>query len=536
MLVLILAYLWNKNLESLEPDAKERVVKIVEKPTIGQILEICRKLDTKKEILKKKANSLIDSYTELRNQRIGHGYVYQDAIGKLIDHLRNLSLEIESLPISFFNQDIDLVVVSNINDQGTYHGIAYRADGDYDYWNCPQQVHQFFPNDLYGLMNNNTYFRLSPFISLRTEDEYYIFNSIVERLTGKIKYNRINKTGEYFQEYQELCKLYVENDGHRKKGINGTIINVFDNNYKKYIDVGIKAKITEFIIKNKSSVASTVWGHGGVGKTASVQRVCEELTNSSTKYFDYIVFLSAKDRFYDYFTGTVKIIEDEQKTGSFDKLIRNINFILRKEDIYDTDYIYEFEGKLLLIIDDYETFSSDDKEEIENFIKKLNINHHKVIITTRANLIVGYEIQTNELKKDETKQFLTQIRNIEFPTSSVIHEAQLTSKQLDKIQDITSGRPLFIFQFAYIVEQRGLPYALSKDFKSGEDAIKFLYGRIYDYLSKTAQNVFVAMGILTNNSEGDLTNLLEKVKYILNLEHRENEFNMAIKELEKLRI
>ena len=213
-----------------------------------------------------------------------------------------------------------------------------------------------------------------------TEDEYYIFNSIVERLTGKIKYNRINKTGEYFQEYQELCKLYVENDGHRKKGINGTIINVFDNNYKKYIDVGIKAKITEFIIKNKSSVASTVWGHGGVGKTASVQRVCEELTNSSTKYFDYIVFLSAKDRFYDYFTGTVKIIEDEQKTGSFDKLIRNINFILRKEDIYDTDYIYEFEGKLLLIIDDYETFSSDDKEEIENFIKKLNIKYSFFLI------------------------------------------------------------------------------------------------------------------------------------------------------------
>jgi hypothetical protein len=435
--------------------------------------------------------------------------------------------------IFFLDQDIDLISVSSFNGN-IYRGISYRADGEYDHWSCPQEIEQFYINNIYGLTKDNLYFRLTPFINLISEDEYYIFNSIEERLTGKVKYNRLNRTGVYCQEWQELCELYIENDGFRKKGINGTIINIFDNNYKRYIDVGVKAKIKDFIVHNKASVAVTIWGHGGVGKTASIQSVCEELINNSKKIFDYIVFLSAKDRFYDYFTGIIKNIDD--RIDSFEKLVKNINFIIRQDNKYDLEFINNFQGKLLMIIDDYETFSSEDKEKIEQFIKGLDINHHKVVVTTRANLVIGYEIQTNELKQEETEKFLTQIQNIEFPDQSLICEEDFAEGKSAKIQQITSGRPLFIFQFAYLVAQRGLSYALSLDFKSSEAAIKFLYGRIYEYLTNNAKDVFVVMGLLTTDNDSDLTNLLEKNQYILNWEHRENEFNAAVKELEKLRI
>jgi hypothetical protein len=533
LLIFILAYLWNENLQNLEPDSKERIIKLIEQPTTGQILEICRKLDINQKVLKRKINNLIDSYTKLRNQRIGHGFTYSDEAESLLNEFRNLILNMKKEGFLFLNQDIDLILVSSF-DKNTYKGISYRANGDYDHWSCPEKIRSFSVDNLYGLTNDNLYFRLTPFIYLISEEEYFIFNSIEENLTGKVKYNRLSKTGICYQEWPELCELYVEDNGFRKKGANGTIINIFDNNYKRYIDVGIKAEIKKFITENKASVAATLWGHGGVGKTASIQSVCEELVNNKKKIFDYIAFLSAKDRFYDYFTGVIKDIDD--RIDTFEKLIKKINHIICQDEKNDPQFIKDFQGKLLLIIDDYETFSNEDKSRIEEFIKGLDINHHKVVVTTRANLVIGYEIQTNELKQEKTKDFLVEIQNIEFPKDTRIKQEDFTEEIISKIHQITSGRPLFIFQFAYLVAQRGLSHALSSEVSSTEAAIKFLYGRIYDYLSETAQNVFVVMGFLTIDSDGDLSNLLEKNQYILNMEHRDNEFNAAVKELEKLRI
>ena len=53
VLVYLLAYLWNKNLEKLDYEDKEFVFKSIIKPTIGSIVAICRKLDIDKEIFKK---------------------------------------------------------------------------------------------------------------------------------------------------------------------------------------------------------------------------------------------------------------------------------------------------------------------------------------------------------------------------------------------------------------------------------------------------------------------------------------------------
>ena len=50
VLIYLLGYLWNKNIEFLDAEDKEYVFQGVVKPTIGSIVSLCRKLDISKEI------------------------------------------------------------------------------------------------------------------------------------------------------------------------------------------------------------------------------------------------------------------------------------------------------------------------------------------------------------------------------------------------------------------------------------------------------------------------------------------------------
>ena len=182
-------------------------------------------------------------------------------------------------------------------EKSIFKGIIYDASGtSVKPWNCHESIRKFGINNLYISSDLNIYYRVSPFIEILVESELYCFASIQEKLLGKIKYNRLIKTGNYFRDWEELVQLDIELDNEKRKSANGTIINIFENNYNKYIDIGIKNKILSFLTKDKSSVCATIWGHGGVGKTATVQSVCEDLTNSQNKKFDYIIFLSAKNR------------------------------------------------------------------------------------------------------------------------------------------------------------------------------------------------------------------------------------------------
>ena len=78
---------------------------------------------------------------------------------------------------------------------------------------------------------------------------------------------------------------------------------------------------------------------------------------------------------------------------------------------------------------------------------------------------------------------------------------------------------------------------LSIDFKNREAAINFLYGRILEYLSDDAKDVFRAIGLFVP-SGGDLMGLLSKLRYILNMEGHDNDdrFDMCVEELKSLKI
>jgi GTPase SAR1 family protein len=538
VLVYLLAYLWNKNIEKLDYEDKEFVFQNIIKPTIGSVVAICRKLDIDKEIFKKsKLSQALDKYPSIRNGLLGHGFVYEDATEKLLSTLQELydCVLISDLPI--LKDSVDLVYVTNIENT-TYKGILYKSDGArYIAWSCPKTIGSFELGSLYASTELNTYFRLSPFIEITSYGkELYFFNSIDEKILGKMKYNRLLETGVLFKEWEELCELDITNDGVKVKSHNGTIRNIYENNYRKYIDIGIKGKLKNFLIGSSagSSVCATVWGHGGVGKTATIQSLCEDLANDERKVFDYIVFLSAKDRRYDYYTGNIEEIND--RIATFSDLIKGVNKVLFNIESDNPKHIIEINGKkVFLVVDDFETFPKEEKDKIEDFIDQLNINHHKVIITTRAaNINIGKEFQTNELTEQETVKFLLKVIKNEDGNDEVIKRQLENPENSHKVFEITSGRPLFIFQFAFVLGQRGLKDALNFKIKEGDSAISFLFGRIYDYLSPKAKDLFVVLSLLV--TQDDLSNVIEKAQYILNLEHEIDTFNSAVNELVKLKI
>lgn len=539
-LIITLAYFWNKNWDSLSPDDKEYCITSILKPSIGSIVATARKLDLDKEVFgNKKEKDLykaIDKYPNIRNEKIGHGYSFEDNTEKINSVLIELIDSIEKSAFFIFNESHDLILVQGKVDS-SYFGINFKPDGfNYAPWKCPENSCDFHLNSVYLLRGDNKYFKLSPFIELNDDGDPFLFSSVEEKLTGRTKYNQLLKTGISLRDKNEFGNLLISNDRFKRKTASGTIINNFEKNYKKFIDIGIKGQIKQFLLKNKSSVFATIWGHGGVGKTATIQSLCEDLSNDTSKYFDYIIFISAKDRYYNYYQGAIHPIENN--LDSFEGLVSYANQIICDNEKFDSSTIIDFKGQLLLIIDDFETFSKDENKAIVDFIKLLNINHHKVVLTTRsATFVTGEEIKTNELDIDETKKFLIEATQIEVPGYNISHlEKELSEgDNLNKIHEITSGRPLFIFQFVVLLGQKGsIEETLNYDIKSTKAAVNFLYDRIYDYLSQDAKNMFVAISLLV--TEDDLTNLVEKLRFILNKEDKEDEFQSALNELIKLKI
>jgi hypothetical protein len=539
-LFLSLSYLWSKNWDKLDSSAKEYCIENILKPSIGSIVSVARKLDLEKEIFgnkkEKDLHQTVDKYPAIRNEKIGHGYSFEDDTEKLLSLFEKMIESVEDTDLAIIKNNNDLILVLD-EKQDVFTGINFKPDGfTYVPWNCPKTIGHFDKNSVYALTPDNSYVKISPFIDLDKDGEAFVFSSIQEKLTGRVKYNRLLKTGSLLKDREEFSSLLISNEKHKRKTASGTIINNFEKNYKKFIDTGIKDGVRQFLLKNKSSVFATIWGHGGVGKTATIQSLCEDLSNDDSKYFDYIIFISAKDRYYNYYKGAIHEIENN--LNSHDNVIKYINNVITDTEKFDEESIQDFEGKLLLIIDDFETFSKEENKNIIEFIKKLNINHHKVILTTRsATFVTGEEIKTSELTPEETGNFLIEAAKIELPSfnTDLLKKDLAKNGNLASVHEITSGRPLFIFQFAILLGQKGsLEETIKYDIKSTKEAINFLYDRIYDYLSLDAKNMFVAISLLTK--EDDLSNLLEKLKFILNKENKDEEFQSALNELIKLKI
>ena len=89
-------------------------------------------------------------------------------------------------------------------------------------------------------------------------------------------------------------------------------------------------------------------------------------------------------------------------------------------------------------------------------------------------------------------------------------------------------------QLAYIIAAKGIESALTFDIKSDIKAVDFLFGRIIDYLSSKAKELFAIISLLVTSD--NLSNILHKAQFILNMEFDNTEFSNAVDELIKLKI
>ena len=495
-------------------------------------MNICRMLDLNGDFFSnKKAKLSVNEYPFIRNKNFGHGFVFDDGIKDVADDLERLSTGIFS-PASMLSDEFQIVLVIEVSD-GQARGIKFRTDNNREAWWCMADVAEFKPDNIYAMRGVNDYTRLSPFIIVTMQRDYYLFKDITDRMTGRTTYNQLFTTGSTSRNWSDFS-ADISNDGVRRKSANGTIRNVYDNNFKKYIDIGIKENIQRFLTKNRASVCGTVWGHGGVGKTATVQSICDDLSQDKNRRFDYIVFASAKDRAYRHTTG--EIADIEERIDSYRSLVECINSTIGVQDTNNEQEIVDFEGKLLIIIDDYETFPQTEKDKIEELIKKLNVNNHKVLITTRAHVIIGEEFATHEFNQTETVRFLAEVMQSEFPNTQISGANALELPDVQgRVFDVTSGRPLFIFQFAHVWVQVGnLTDALANDIRNREEAIEFLFGRIFKYLKSEGQIIFRAIGHLVRPP--NLNNLVGKLRYIVNMESDEDRFDRGLDDLVQLRV
>lgn len=468
-----LAYVWDKNSENIDFQEFSKAVENLNKMSTGKLVETIRKLDGEKDIfVNEKVNKELNGYPNFRNENHGHGYIVDDKVHELASEMERM-YTVFSSRIPLFENNIDIILVKR-QEKGILSGLRFpiETNGLPVRWSCNEQVfnsEEPYIGRCFALLETGEYIKLSPFIHLENDgDDRYIFVSLEEKLTGKIKYSQLLRTNNNFsKEWEELRNIFIVQNKHRRISTNGTIMNVFENNYREYIDtnVQIEKDINNFLLKDKSSVCCTIWGHGGVGKTALIQHLATVLFNQQRKKFDYIIFASAKDRKYNPVTGEIEEILDNVR--SFEEVIYTISstlFDLNMEyeqfmEEIDTyiDLIVNHNSKCLIIIDDFETFNDTEKKKLNDFIQDLNINYHKVVVTTRVkNRVIGLEVTTSEFDEKTSKDFLIKIIEMEYPKH--LKQIETTVKDTEKMSLIfkaTSGRPIFLHQFVHLFVQHG---------------------------------------------------------------------------------
>ncbi len=530
---LVLGCLWNENIGTIGVDDRCKIVEDLNKLTIGQAVGAIRKLDNGYRLIPKKGLKSFEKYTALRNQTLGHGYVHSDNEAQLEKQL--IELYSDLIQLNFLKQEYDMVCVLG-SKEDMYTGLRFSVNsgGVPVKWACPIAVlGQHVPDNSVFLYDSyKTYYRVSPFIFIYNKgDEVFVFQSLLDKLSGNVKVNQLFRGATKEIRIEEFISLSYESE-RRRISSNKTIMNYFEKNYCNFITVPVEKKIEEFLDKNRSNVQATVWGHGGTGKTACVQNICMKKYDDLHADFSYIVFTSAKERNYD--TKTGKIVEI-QNIRTYEEILDSIIAVVFDQDAEGSietkeEKILSIRSKILLVIDDYETFIDSEKEKIQNFIKQLNIDYFKVILTTRnRRLSTGVEIISDEFGLQETKGFLESVFTNEYSEYADELKNELEDKEiLNIIHEATSGRAIFLYQFSNLYVQRGLTIDFLKELKNSRNAQEFLYGKIYTYLSNVAKKAFEIISQIAE--EKDLIFKKHVLEFLLN-DYDSEEVMSAIQEL-----
>ena len=530
----MLGYLWNKQRDSLTKDELNNFVdRLNGKLTIGSIIHTLKCFDKDKDLIDGElAEKCLEKYKAYRNDNFGHGYIFGDMAEKSEAVLAELYHDLlESIPNLKKPMDIVVVQRQEIHNGGSsFSGLIYKADdnGEADPWSCPADMMDpidHYPQTYYRI--DAKYFKISPFILVEPPSgNSFVFNRIDQKLTGNTVYSQLFESGKVTREIAEFINTSITNE-YQRISANRTIMNLFDTNYQgKYIEVGLTDDVKKFLCYNTSSVYAVLWGNGGVGKTACAQKVCLDLFNDTKATFEYIVFVTAKDRKLNERTGQIEIIENGL---NYHGIINTVYTTIKgkplecaedSEEFLDAvEWILSLRGQnekraLLLVIDDYETFSDIEKKKIAQFVRKLNLAHHKVIITTRNRKLAdeGLSIPSNALDQKNTITFISEKIKQNYPThADYFDEIAKNPSVKDKIFQATGGVPIFILQWLHLFVQNPKDEELYQRFDTRAAAREFLSGRVYDSLREDARLLYAAISVIAAE---DQTFQIERLRYV----------------------
>jgi len=264
-----------------------------------------------------------------------------------------------------------------------------------------------------------------------------------------------------------------------RSDISGVKANIPPKDYTKFVGRrekinAIKEEIIE--IPNQDGI---IYGIGGVGKTALMIKLSNELfgeQNAEDILFDNIVWVSAKRNYYN---PTLDIVQSKSsRFESLDHIVSAILAFFEYEGLQGYNFedkknlVLEllFENKVLLILDNFEAVSKIEHDviiaffgvETKQYLRK-KPNNLKVIITSREQIPSGFhQVTLTGLDLSASEKLMEDLYE---PYKTVAPE--LTEEQKRKIHEVTAGIPV---------------------------VIKHCFGQIYEY-NKPFSNVINTMAL-----------------------------------------
>lgn len=263
----------------------------------------------------------------------------------------------------------------------------------------------------------------------------------------------------------------------------------------------------------------TISGAGGVGKTALALKAVYQLAFNSSKKYDGIIWVSAKENKLSYLG-----IEDIEPTiKNYDELLDTICNVMgfdtldadtvKKED--DVNTILELYKQILIVIDNLETITDD---RIIDFIldsdPKLDI-----LITSRKGL--GQVERRYELKQLKEKEAIVLFRLIS-KDKNMDMLARLDDDIISGYVNKLSCYPLAIkWVIGHVASGRDIHEVIDSIHESTSDISKFCFDHIYNGLAIEAKKILCALSVFDDPPAAGV------LKYVVNINQDEFQDNIA---------
>lgn len=546
-ITLMFACLWDKKEHSISIETRREITKSMSKPIFGKMLDFIFVMNLAGEPtfnLPSNYEEILRSFINFRNLYFAHRIimpnVQEETYMDLCKELESLYRRLAAFEQDFWGNDCEFHLRSDPVDMAQI--IVFQPNQRPDFRDIEKRLAQdYIQNELYFSCKEGS-FKVSPFL-LAVEhglnyDFYYFAQYKIQ--SGKFDYYRVSEIDdkyEHSETFPDFFTAYRQVGKYTIRRANGVVSNKFENNYDYFVDIPPFTKyvtqIWDFLLNNKSNTCLTIRGGGGIGKTALVQYICtknlfEKITDNPK--FNYVIFCSAKDREFRLNTmtqrGQIYLIDEEKIIDSYREILRTTCRVLEIEIKLDTEEnIAEIEEAILnesgvlLIIDDFETLSDPEKEKVIHLISRMNIDRHKVLITTRSQYMIGSTYDVERMNEEQVISFMKKrFENIRNPNSSVPQQFQDLLRRngiREKIYSITMGLPLLAIQLAMLLPLKGfVETLLSKRFT--DDAEDFLLGRLYScFATSTSKLLFLLIAFFVKYDLRDIPLIELKIFYDL---------------------